>query len=106
MRNRNHDLHSLDGNHEQITELLGDWRLPGYLMVIGGADRLDPEARLSRLFIVLAHRAAEQTDLRDIVLVSTATRHPEVLTGEYIRIFTRLGVVGERIHAPFIRTHE
>ncbi len=87
--------------------LLGaPWRTPGYLMVIGGADRLDPDARLARLFIQLAERVTAHSRQRDIVLVSTATRHPEVLTAEYVRIFTRLGVPRDNIHAPFIRNRD
>lgn len=82
------------------------WQTPGYLMIIGGADRLDPEARLARLFLRLAARAEANTELRDVVLVSTATRHPDVLTGDYIRIFTRAGLDRNRIHAPLIRNHE
>ena len=52
---------------------------PGYLMVIGGADRLDPEGRLARIFLHLADRRQPTLALRDIVLISTATRHPEIL---------------------------
>jgi cyanophycinase len=82
--------------------LEGPWRTPGYLMIIGGADRLDPDARLAKLFLQLAERAETHTKLHDIVLISTATRHPEVLTGDYIRIFTRIGVDSTRLHAPLI----
>jgi cyanophycinase len=79
------------------------WQPPGYLMIIGGADRLDPRAHIARLFLKLVERAADQSGQRDVVLISTATRHPEVLTDDYIRIFTRLGIPRERIHAPLIR---
>src|SRR4051794_18855089 len=75
-------------------------------MVIGGADRLDPEHRLAKLFLEIADRAERHSELRHIVLVGTATRHPEILTGEYIRIFTGLGVPRELIHAPYIRNRE
>src|SRR4051794_29826255 len=75
-------------------------------MVIGGADRLDPEHRLAKLFLEIADRAERHSELRHIVLVGTATRHPEILTGEYIRIFTGLGVSRELIHAPYIRNRE
>jgi len=51
-------------------------------------------------------RTESNSALRDIVLVSAATRHPEVLTGEYLRIFTHIGVPREKIHAPFIRNRE
>jgi cyanophycinase len=84
----------------------GPWRIPGYLMIIGGADRLDPEARLARLFLQLVDRAESHTDLRGIVLISTATRHPEILTGDYINIFARLGIDRSRINAPFIRNRD
>ena len=39
------------------------------------------------------------------MLISTATRHPEILTSEYYRIFDRLGV-HDNIHAPLIRNRE
>ncbi|MEO8286403.1 MAG: cyanophycinase [Chloroflexota bacterium] len=84
----------------------GAWRTPGYLMVIGGADRLDPEGRLARLFLQLADRAEANTELRDIVLISSATRHPEILTNDYINIYMRLGVARDRIHAPLIRSRD
>ena len=41
---------------------------------------------------IIKRRAEANSDLRDIVLVSTATRHPEILTGEYVRILTRIGL--------------
>jgi cyanophycinase len=95
------------GNHiEDLPALLGGWQTPGHLMIIGGADRLDPEANLARLFYALAERAEANSDLRGVVLISTATRHPEILTGEYVRILTRLGVPPERIHAPLIRNRD
>lgn len=83
--------------------LNGTWRAPGYLMIIGGADRLDHEARLARLFLQLVDRVEANSALRDIVLISTATRHPEILTREYVNIYTRIGVPSSHIHAPFIR---
>jgi cyanophycinase len=98
--------HSTNGIHKELTQLLGQWRTPGYLMIIGGADRLDPEARISKIFLWLVQRAEANSGLRDIVLVSTATRHPEILTGEYYRIFTKLGIPREKIHAPMIRNRD
>jgi cyanophycinase len=95
-----------NGIDREIDALVGEWQRPGHLMIIGGADRLDPESRVSKLFLALANRTEEHSDQRDIVLVSTATRHPEVLTGEYIRIFTMLGVPREQIHAPLIRNRD
>src|SRR5690349_4507376 len=86
-------------------DLLGEWRTPGYLMIIGGADRLDPESRLQKLFLRLVNRVQENSGQRGIVLISTATRHPEILTSEYIRIFGRLGV-HENVYAPLIRSRE
>lgn len=74
-------------------------------MIVGGADRLDNESRMQRLFLQLVTRVQQNSDLRGIVLIGTATRHPEVLTGEYLRIFAKLGVHSE-IHAPFIRTRD
>lgn len=82
------------------------WQTPGYLMIIGGADRLDQNGTIARLFLNLVERTERNSGQRDIVIITTATRHPEILTNEYIRIFTRLGVERERIHAPFIRNHE
>jgi cyanophycinase len=82
------------------------WRTPGFLMIIGGADRLDHEGRLARLFLRLVERVESHTSLRDVVLISTATRHPEILTGDYLTVFQRLGLSRERVHAPFIRTRD
>ncbi|MDQ6694762.1 MAG: cyanophycinase [Chloroflexota bacterium] len=79
------------------------WQTPGYLMVIGGADRLDPESTIARLFLRLVARVEANSAQRGVVLVSTATRHPEILTSEYIRIFSRLGLDRSQIHAPLIR---
>ena len=100
------NLHSHNGISNEIADLLGPWKVPGFLMIIGGADRLDPESRLGRLFSELVHRTESSSEQEGIVLVSTATRHPEILTGEYIRLLTRLGVPPDRIHAPFIRNRE
>ncbi len=75
-------------------------------MIIGGADKLDPEARLARLFLQLVDRAEAHTSLRDIILISTATRHPEILTGDYINIYTRIGVPRSRIQTPLIRNRD
>jgi cyanophycinase len=75
-------------------------------MILGGADRLDPEGRLAHLFLQLAGRAEANTGLRDIVLISTATRHPEILTNDYINIYLKLGVPRNRIHAPLIRNRD
>lgn len=82
------------------------WRGSGYLMVIGGADRLDPDLTIPRLFLQLLQRAEANSTQRDIVLVSAATRHPEILTGDYITIFRKLGVDRSHVHAPFIRNRE
>jgi cyanophycinase len=91
---------------DNTSHLEAPWHAPGYLMVIGGADRLDPQGRLAHIFIQLADRAEANTPLRDIVLISTATRHPEILTHDYINIYARLGVPRTRIHAPLIRNHD
>lgn len=82
------------------------WELPGYLMIIGGADRLDHTGTLAKLFLQLVERTERHSEQRDIVLITTATRHPEILTNEYVRIFTRNGYDPARIHAPLIRNHE
>ncbi|MEA2575390.1 MAG: cyanophycinase [Chloroflexia bacterium] len=83
-----------------------EWELPGYLMIIGGADRLDHTGTLAKLFLQLVERTERHSEQRDIVLITTATRHPEILTSEYVRIFTRNGYNPARIHAPLIRNHE
>lgn len=88
----------------QITE--APWRTPGLLMIIGGADRLDPESRLAKLFLQLVERVEANSPLRDIALVSAATRHPEILTADYVRILTRIGVPRSKIHVPLIRDYE
>jgi cyanophycinase len=75
-------------------------------MIIGGADRLDHEGRLARLFLRLVERTEQHTPLRDVVLISTATRHPEILTGDYLSLFGRLGLNRARVHTPFIRSRE
>ena len=82
------------------------WVTPGYLMIIGGADRLDPDALIARLFLGLVERVVSHSEQRDIVIVGTATRHPEILTTEYVRIFSRLGYDGRKLHAPFIRNRD
>jgi cyanophycinase len=110
-----HDIGHTDGTGGEAPEpltpddsspLRKPWHTPGYLMVIGGADRLDPEGRLARMFLHLADRAQANTDLRDIVLISTATRHPEILTQDYFNIYARLGADRSRVHAPLIRNRE
>ncbi len=83
-----------------------EWETSGYLMIIGGADRLDPQATLARLFLRLVGQAESRSDLRDIVIITAATRHPEILRDEYVRIFTRLGVDPAHIHAPYIRNYD
>ena len=82
------------------------WRVPGYLMVIGGADRLDPRAAIAKLFLQHVALTEANSSQRDIVLVSSATRHPAVLTDDYRRIFDRLGVDKNRVHAPLIRNSD
>lgn len=82
------------------------WRVSGYLMVIGGADRLDPKSTIPRLFLKHVEQTEANSAQRDIVLVSSATRHPTVLTNDYRHIFERLGVDPRRIHTPLIRNRE
>jgi cyanophycinase len=81
-------------------------RPSGHLMIIGGADRLDPEARLAKLFVQMAERAEANSAQRNIVLISTATRHPELLTNDYVNIYTRLGISRARILTPYIRNRD
>jgi cyanophycinase len=75
-------------------------------MVIGGADRLDPRSAIAKLFLQHVALTEAHSSQRDIVLVSSATRHPTVLTDDYRRIFDRLGVDKNRVHAPLIRNHD
>ncbi len=82
------------------------WELPGYLMIIGGADRLDHTGTLAKLFLQLVERTERHSEQRDIVLVTTATRHPDILEKEYVRIFTRYGYDPARIHSPSLSNHE
>ena len=81
-------------------------RPSGHLMIIGGADRLDPEARLAKLFVQMAERAEANSAQRNIVLITTATRHPEILTNDYVNIYTRLGISRARILTPYIRNRD
>jgi cyanophycinase len=83
-----------------------DWRVPGYLMVIGGADRLDPRGAIAKLFLQHVALTEANSSQRDIVMVSSATRHPTVLTDDYRRIFERLGVERTKVHTPLIRNHD
>ncbi len=92
--------------HRGAALLEAPWQTPGYLMIIGGADRLDPDFTIPRLFVQFVRRVEANTRLRDIVLVSTATRHPEVLTAEYIRIFAQVGYPSDRVRAPLIRNRD
>lgn len=82
------------------------WQLPGYLMIIGGADRLDHTGTLHKLFLQLVERTERNSEQRDIVVITTATRHPEILKQEYQRIFTRHGYDPAHLHAPLMRNHE
>ena len=82
------------------------WHAPGYLMIIGGADRLDTRGAIARLFLRLVERTEANSSQRGVVLVSAATRHPQVLTDDYLRIFTRLGYPSNQIHAPLIRNRD
>ena len=45
-KNGNGTRLKIDANRD-TPEVAGAWRAPGHLMIIGGADRLDPEARLA-----------------------------------------------------------
>lgn len=98
--------HLRNGKYTDIVDMVGPWQTPGQLMVIGGADRLDPDSRLAKLFCELVRRTEANSEQHGIVLVSTATRHPEILTGEYVRIYTKLGIPREEVSAPFIRNRE
>lgn len=89
-----------------VSAVSAPWKTPGYLMIIGGADRLDQNGTIASLFLQLVERAESNSKQRDIVIITTATRHPEILTAEYMRIFTRLGFDRSRIHSPYIRTFD
>ncbi|MGA7731067.1 MAG: cyanophycinase [Chloroflexia bacterium] len=95
-------IHRTDGGHDIDVPP----RPSGHLMIIGGADRLDPEARLAKLFVQMAERAEANSAQRNIVLITTATRHPEILTNDYVNIYTRLGISRARILTPYIRNRD
>lgn len=82
------------------------WQLPGYLMIVGGADRLDHTGTLAKLFLQLVERTERHSEQRGIVLVTTATRHPDILEKEYVRIYTRHGYDPARIHTPLLSNHD
>jgi len=94
-----------NGTHPE-ERIYANWKVPGYLMVIGGADRLDPKSIIPRLFLKHVEVTEANSSQRDIVLVSSATRHPTVLTDDYRHIFERLGVPRSRVHTPWIRNRE
>jgi cyanophycinase len=75
----------------------------GYLLIVGGSERLDKELRLLRTYLQLCDRAPGR---RDQVIITAATGHPEALGGEYWRIFRELGWPNHLIHMPPLATRE
>jgi cyanophycinase len=73
----------------------------GALLIVGGSERLDKELRILRHFVALADAVAGR---RDIVILTAATGHPEILGGEYRRIFARLGWPPRHLHLPGLGT--
>ena len=75
----------------------------GYLLIVGGSERLDKELRLLRTYHQLCDQAPGR---RDQVIITSATGHPEALGGEYWRIFRQLGWPDHLIHMPPLATRE
>jgi cyanophycinase len=75
----------------------------GTLLIVGGAERLDRDLTVLRTFVQLADAVP---DRRDLVILTAATGHPEILGGEYRDIFRRLGWNPQHIHMPEVATRE
>jgi cyanophycinase len=75
----------------------------GTLLIVGGSERLDRDLTILREFVQLADAVP---DRRDLVILTAATGHPEILGGEYRDIFTRLGWNPRHIHMPEVATRE
>ncbi|HUS17373.1 MAG TPA: cyanophycinase [Chloroflexia bacterium] len=75
----------------------------GYLLIVGGSERLDRHLRLLRTYLELCNAVPGR---RDIVIITSATGHPEALGGEYIRHFREMGWPRDLIHMPPLATRE
>lgn len=73
----------------------------GSLLIVGGSERLDKDLTILRTFIKLADAVPNR---RDIVILTAATGHPEILGGEYERLFSRLGWPPRHLHLPNLST--
>jgi cyanophycinase len=76
----------------------------GTLLIVGGSERLDRDLTILRTFVQLADAVPGR---RDLVILTAATGHPEILGGEYRDIFAEhLGWHPRRIHMPQVATRE
>lgn len=75
----------------------------GSLLLVGGSERLDKDLHILRAFVQEADAVPGR---RDLVILTAATGHPEILGGEYLRIFTRLGWPARHIHLPEVSSRE
>ena len=75
----------------------------GTLVIVGGSERLDKELHILQTYLRLVDAVPGR---RDLVLLTAATGHPEILGGEYHRLFTALGVPAHHIHMPEVATRE
>jgi cyanophycinase len=73
----------------------------GCLLIIGGSERLDKHLRLLHTY---AHLCDQVPGRRSLVIITTATGHPEILGGEYVRIFGQIGWPAHAIHMPALAT--
>ncbi|HMA33116.1 MAG TPA: cyanophycinase [Chloroflexia bacterium] len=73
----------------------------GYLLIVGGSERLNKELRLLRTYLQLCDQVPGR---RDIVVIASATGHPEALGGEYLRLFRQIGWPPPLIHLPPLAT--
>jgi cyanophycinase len=76
----------------------------GTLLIVGGSERLDRDFTILRTFVQLADAVPGR---RDLVILTAATGHPEILGGEYRDIFAaQLGWNPRHIHMPEVGTRE
>lgn len=85
-----------------------DHQLPGpppqgTLLIVGGSERLDHDLTILRSFVQLADAVPGR---RDLIILTAATGHPEILGGEYRDIFRQLGWNPRHIHMPEVATRE
>lgn len=81
----------------------GDPAPQGCLLIVGGSERLDKGLRLLRTYAELCDRVPSR---RDIVIVASATGHPDALGGEYYRTFGKMGWPWDGLHLPPLATRD